>query len=135
MSNKIFIDTLFVVALINQRDEYHEKAIELSNIYEGASLITSDVVLLEIGNALARNFKKEAIQIIDDFLSSSDVEIVRITPLLFERAYSIYKQYYDKDWGLIDCVSFAIMKEKAVKKALTFDQHFIQAGFLSLMRH
>ena len=134
MSNKVFIDTLFVVALINQRDAFHQKASELADEYEGEPLLTTDAVLLEIGNALARNFKQQAIEIIDDFLSSNDVEIVRLTPQLFEHAYSLYRQYRDKEWGLIDCVSFVVMHDAGVSDALTFDQHFTQAGFRALMR-
>lgn len=134
MSNKVFIDTLFVVALINQRDAYHDKAAQLADTYEGKPVLITDVVLLEIGNALARNFKQEAIEVIDSFLASSDVEMVRFTPQLFERAYALYKQYQDKEWGLIDCVSFVVMRDAGVGSALTFDQHFVQAGFQALMR-
>ncbi|MBM4296375.1 MAG: type II toxin-antitoxin system VapC family toxin [Deltaproteobacteria bacterium] len=134
MSNKTFIDTLFVVALINQRDAYHQKATQLADEYEGKLLLTTDVVLLEIGNALARNFKQQAVEVIDDFLWSSEVEIVRLSPPLFENAYSLYRQYQDKEWGLIDCVSFVVMREAGVSEALTFDQHFTQAGFRALMR-
>jgi predicted nucleic acid-binding protein len=91
-------------------------------------------VLLEIGNALARNFKRQAIEVIDDLLGSSEVEIVRLNPQLFDRAYALYKQYQDKEWGLLDCVSFVVMRDAGVNNALTFDQHFAQAGFQALMR-
>jgi uncharacterized protein len=47
--NKIFVDTLFVVALINQRDQYHQRASELADSLETQLLITIDAVLLEIG--------------------------------------------------------------------------------------
>lgn len=134
MSNKVFVDTLFVVALINQRDAYHAKASELADLYDGQPLLTTDVVLLEIGNALARNFKQQAIEVIDSFLTSSEVEIVRLTPQLFEQAYLLYKRYQDKEWGLLDCVSFVVMREAGIRNALTFDQHFVQAGFQALMR-
>lgn len=135
MSNRVFVDALFVIALINQRDAYHAKASELADLYDEQPLLTTDVVLLEIGNALARNFKQQAIEIIDDFLSSSEVEIVRLNPQLFEQAYSLYKQYQDKEWGLIDCVSFVVMREAGISSALTFDQYFGQAGFQALMRY
>ena len=134
MSNKVFIDTLFVVALINQHDVYHDKATKLADEYEGVSLLTTDVVLLEIGNALARNFKEQAVEVIDDFLASGEVEIVRLDPQLFDRAYSLYRQYRDKEWGLVDCVSFIVMREAGVTSGLTFDQHFVQAGFQALLR-
>jgi uncharacterized protein len=52
--NKIFVDTLFVVALINRRDQYHQQASELADSLETRPLITTDAVLLEIGNALVQ---------------------------------------------------------------------------------
>jgi predicted nucleic acid-binding protein len=49
--DKIFVDTLFIVASINQRDQYHQKALELAKAFENYPLITTDAVLLEVGNA------------------------------------------------------------------------------------
>jgi hypothetical protein len=51
---------------------------------------------LEIGNALARNFKTEAVAIIDDFLKSEEVIVVHLTPQLFEQGFALYQQYEDK---------------------------------------
>ncbi len=133
MPNRIFVDTLFVVALINPRDQYHAKAGELAAKYEDNPLLVTDAVLLEIGNGLARNYKQEAIDVIEDFLDSEEVQIVRLTTELFERAFDLYKKYEDKDWGLIDCISFIAMKDAGVTEALTFDQDFEQAGFKALM--
>ncbi len=36
--------------------------------------------------------------------------------------------------GLTDCISFVVMQEQKVNKAMTIDRHFIQAGFRALMR-
>jgi predicted nucleic acid-binding protein len=130
---RIFIDTLFVVALINPRDQHHAKAIKLAAKYENHLFLVTDAVLLEIGNGLARNYKQEAIEVIEGFFDSEEVEIVRLTPELFEQAFDLYKKYKDKDWGLIDCISFIVMTEAGVNQALTFDQHFEQAGFEALM--
>lgn len=133
MPNQTFIDTLFVIALINPRDQYHVKAMALATNYENSRLLTTDAVLLEIGNGLAKNYKAEAVTVIEDFLSSEEVEIVRLNPQLFERAFELYKKYKDKSWGLIDCISFVVMADAGVTEALTFDQHFEQAGFIALM--
>jgi predicted nucleic acid-binding protein len=129
-----FIDTLFVIALINRRDKYHEQADEMAELYDGQPLLTTDAILLEIGNAMARAFKPEAAQVIEDFLTSEDVEVVRLTPELFERALALYKSRPDKEWGLVDCISFVVMQDAGVTDALTFDRHFAQAGFRALMR-
>jgi predicted nucleic acid-binding protein len=131
---KIFVDTLFVVALVNRRDQYHQQASELADQLAGQPLLITDAVLLEIGNALARNYKVEATQIIDEFFTSDEVEIVRLTPELFDEGVALYRQYHDKAWGLVDCISFIVMRQHQATAALTFDQHFVQAGFHALMR-
>ena len=100
----------------------------------GQPLLITDAVLLEIGNALARNYKAEASEIIDDFFRAEEVELVRLTPALFNAGFALYQQYQDKAWGLVDCISFSVMRQYHVIEALTFDQHFVQAGFHALMR-
>jgi len=42
------------------------------------------------------------------------------------------QKYQDKSWGLIDCISFIVMRENEITQILTFDQHFTQAGFVVL---
>ena len=128
-----FIDTSFVVALINQRDQYHVQAVELASQFDKRSLVTTDAVLLEIGNALARNFKEASIQIIEYFLMSDEVEIIPLNTQLFARAFELYRSHLDKSWGLIDCVSFVVMRDFGLSESLTADKHFEQAGFAVLL--
>ncbi|MFO1424884.1 MAG: PIN domain-containing protein [Candidatus Competibacteraceae bacterium] len=134
MTDRLFVDTLFIVALVNRRDQYHRQALDLADQYDEWPLLTTDAVLLEVGNALARNHKQEAVAIIERLLAAVEIEIVRMTPDLFARAFVVYKQYQDKSWGLVDCLSFVAMREAKVNRALTFDRHFVQAGFECLMR-
>jgi predicted nucleic acid-binding protein len=81
--SKAFLDTGFVIALINERDQYHQQALDLADLYEQYLLVITDAVFLEIANALARNYKQEAIQVIEDLTSSENIEVVRLTPELF----------------------------------------------------
>ncbi|MGI9182371.1 MAG: type II toxin-antitoxin system VapC family toxin [Longimicrobiaceae bacterium] len=134
MVSRIFVDTLFVIALINRRDWYHGQAVALADSLAGHPLLITDAVLLEVGNSLARGYKKDAVQVIDHFLASPEVEIVHLTPQLFEQAFPLYRSHQDKEWGLVDCISFAVMREAGITEALTFDRHFVQAGFQVLMR-
>ena len=64
---RTFVDTLYIVALVNERDEYHEKANELVEICDSQPLLVTDAVLLEIGNSLARNHKQKAVEIFEEF--------------------------------------------------------------------
>jgi predicted nucleic acid-binding protein len=134
VSKTPFLDTLFVIALINTRDQCHLRALKLAKQYEGYRFLTTDAVLLEVGNALARNYKAQAIDVLEHFLAAEDVEIVRLTPTLFEAGFTLYRSHRDKEWGLVDCISFVVMRQAGVHEALTFDQHFVQAGFQALMR-
>lgn len=129
MQEQIFIDTGFIIALVSERDDYHQQALELADLLETAYLITTDAVLLEIGNGLSRQYKQEAIQIIDGFITSENVEVVELTPQLFIEAFAKYRNYKDKQWGLVDCLSFVVMENRGISKVLTFDRHFLQAGF------
>lgn len=127
--SRIFVDSGFVIALINQRDQYHQQALELADRVEGHPLLITDAVLLEIGNALVRNYKQQATELIEQFLAADEVEVVSLTPQLFRQALGLYKMYQDKEWGLVDCVSFIVMWQTGVSQVLTFDRHFVQAGF------
>ena len=132
--NKVFIDTAFVVALVNPWDKYHIEATNLSQQYKNQPLLTTDVVLIEIGNALARNHKTAAVQVMDAFRSSKEITIISLDNDLFEKAFDLYTKYADKSWGLADCVSFIVMRDYAITDVLTSDRHFEQAGFNILMR-
>lgn len=85
--NRIFVDTVFVVALVNQKDQYHDQALELSRKYENAPLLMTEAVLLEIGNALAKDYKQEAIETIKAFRTSNEVVIVELNSQLFNKGF------------------------------------------------
>ncbi len=130
---KTLIDTSFVVALVNKRDEDHEKALEFSFDFNRKQTIITDAILLEIGDSLSRRFKKECIEAIEGFFESEEVEVIRLNETLFNKAFELYKTHTDKTWGLVDCISFVVMKENNITDALTSDKHFVQAGFCALM--
>ena len=132
MPNRIFVDTSFVIALINANDQYHNQAQALSYRFDKSSLVTTDAVLLEIGNALAKDFREEAIETIRVFRTARNTKIVEISASLFEKGFETFQKYDDKDWGLVDCISFVVMWEAGVVEALTFDSDFNQAGFTIL---
>jgi predicted nucleic acid-binding protein len=46
----------------------------------------------------------------------------------------MFRSRQDKEWGLVDCVSFVVMQNRGIAEALTADEHFHQAGFRSLLR-
>lgn len=129
MSKALFVDTGYIIALINENDSYHSQALALSEKYDGQRLVTTDAVLLEVGNALSRLARKQASLIIHHFQTADEVTLVPLNPTLFKTAMHWYDKHQDKTRGLVDCVSFAVMTEMQLSVALAFDRHFIQAGF------
>ena len=83
---------------------------------------------------MAKNFRAASIQVMDDFFTSSKIQIVHLYPDLFDKGFSVYRSRLDQTWGLIDCVSFIVMREAGIVESLTADKHFEQAGFRALLR-
>jgi predicted nucleic acid-binding protein len=131
---KTFVDTAFILAVISEKDELHQKSRELVKIYGTLPWMTTDLVLYEVANSLAGNAKPQAQKIISEFLEADGIEIVYASPALFRKGFALYCKYADKTWGLVDCVSFVVMRENGITDALTNDKHFQQAGFNALMR-
>jgi uncharacterized protein len=133
VKNRIFLDTSYILALTNSRDQYHEQASQLVGRFAGYPTLVTDGVLLEIGNALARSHRQEATRVIRQLLTSDEVEIIHVTSGLLEQGLTLYSAHQDKTWSLVDCISSVVMREAGVTGALTFDRHFEQAGFQVLM--
>ncbi len=137
MANKpLFLDTAYIYALFNTRDQWHQKAIEWQQQVDNEKhlLLTTQFILIEIGNGLSSlKFRQDAAEILYTLEKSSFVEVIPATSELFKKALKLYEQRQDKDWGLTDCTSFVVMNEKKITDALTTDEHFRQAGFNALL--
>ena len=71
---------------------------------------------------------------VDAISANPNTEVVPQTAMLFRDALGFYRTHQDKEWGLTDCSSFIIMRQRGLTEALTFDRHFEQAGFRALLR-
>ena len=132
---KIFSIAPFAIALSIETDSFHEKAVQLSEELDGAILVTTRAILLEIGNALSkRPFRKASVALLRSLETDESVVIVPLSEELYQKGMTLFVKRADKDWGLIDCISFIVMQEHEITEALTTDNHFQQAGFHALMR-
>jgi predicted nucleic acid-binding protein len=134
VKRRIFIDTVYLLGLLNPRDRWHGKAVEMSATVRGP-FVTSDAVLTEVADAVAhRSRRKWACEAVADLRADPDVTCVCIDGATFGAGLQLYQQMVDKDWSLTDCLSFAIMRREQITDVLTADVHFVQAGFRALMR-
>lgn len=130
----VFADSFHFLALLNQTDPAHARAV-VEHRRKWPGIVTTDGVLLEVGDAFC------APRDHDDFLALHDslpldarIKIVRLTRELFERGVELFRKRPDKDWPLTDCISFLVMEDAGITEALTADRHFEQAGFKALLK-
>lgn len=97
--------------------------------------MTTQAILLEIGNSLSKQkYRAAAIQLLDSLETDPSVEVVLLINSLYRSAFNLFKQREEKEWGLVDCISFIVMQDRGITDALTTDAHFQQAGFRALLR-
>jgi uncharacterized protein len=132
---RLFIDTVFIQALLNKRDQYHPQAKAfLPRVRAAKEVWVTEAVLVEVGNALAAVNRPAAVQFIQQCYSTANLQVVPVDTPLLTRALQLYHERPDKTWGLTDCISFVVMWEQGLTDAVTADVHFVQAGFRALLR-
>ena len=132
----LFLDTSGLVALLVADDAGHDQAARQFQSLRpsGRPVITTDWVLAELGNSLARSpARPVAAKLIRRLLERPRARVVFVDQALLKRGLERYAGYADKTWGLVDCVSFEVMSDHSCREAFTADRHFEQAGFRRLL--
>ena len=94
----------------------------------------TDAVIVEFCNALSKHqLRARAIALVKLLTTNPAFDVVHVTKEIYERSFALYSNRPDKDWGLTDCISFEVMRERKIKQVLTADMHFQQAGFDALL--
>lgn len=131
----IFVDTGYLLALLNPGDELFERAQRwAASIHE--PLMTTEYVLWELVNALSDPIDRPKVHAaVAEIRSSPDWVLLPAGPELFAAGLAFHQARPDKHWSHTDCMSFLVMNERGPPRALAFDRHFEQAGFVALLRH
>lgn len=134
MMAAIFADTFYFIALLDSSDASHLKAVAWSR-QKGVSFVTTEYVLLELGDAFHAPGQREEFVVFQDAVrTDSKFRVVTSSPQLYIAGLNLFRRRRDKHWQLTDCISFALMKDRSLREALTGDQHFEQAGFSALLK-
>ncbi len=129
----VFADTFYFLALLNERDAGHDRAVSASRA-PGLQLVTTEFVLLEVADALCKpGQREEALALWNVVETEAAFRLIRASTDLVKRGREIYRQRRDKEWSLTDCISFVVMQDEQLTEALTGDRHFEQAGFKPLL--
>jgi predicted nucleic acid-binding protein len=73
------------------------------------------------------------VSLITSFDRDPRIEVTPLSEELYGRGLTFFERHRDKEWGLTDCISFVVMRDRGLTDALTADAHFRQAGFRPLL--
>lgn len=129
----VFLDTVGLIALWDATDQWHDsarKAMESLDV-PGTRLTTSSYILLECGNAATRKpYRSDVCLLRDQFLIRGD--LISPTEADIDQAWAEYLRRSAADAGIIDHVSFVVMRRLGITDVFTNDRHFKAAGFNTL---
>jgi predicted nucleic acid-binding protein len=128
----VFVDSSGIIAAFDRRDAGHEVAAKAwKRLAQGRqALLTTQLVLAEVVTHLRRRASWEASRRVGEaLLSSRGIETVGLDDDQLQAAWREFVRNPDPKLSLCDAASFVLMRERGIKRALTFDRHFADAGF------
>lgn len=132
MTRGVLWDSSAILALLDADDADHARAVEVASQIardRRPSFITNYIeaeahalLLRKLGRTVARQW-----------LLTASLPVVAVLPTEEQRAKDILARHIDKDWTLCDAISFAVLDERRVSHAFTFDHHFRQHGRIQVL--
>jgi len=130
----IFVDTGYLWALLDNRDELHARAVAWQSVVAEPLAVTEHVLWEMFNGFSAPDERAKAHAAYEAIRSDTEWQLVSASEQLLEAGLRLHRQHADKHWSLTDCISFVVMRERGIRRALTYDHHFEQAGFEALLR-
>ena len=132
----VFADTLYWIALINSRDQWHQRVVSINAELSDAHLVTPDSALTELANVFAEYgdvMRRKVALAIRTVLSDEQMDVLSETRQTFLDALTLYESRSDKAYSLTDCIAMKAMRNRGITDVLTHDAHFTQEGFHTLL--
>lgn len=131
--NAVFLDTVGLLAIWDETDQWHRVAKTAYTSLRGglAEVLTTTFVLAECANAAARRPYRLAPDQMRERLARGG-RIIVPTGDHWDTAWSAYRRGDAAGAGIVDQISFAVMRRLGVTRAFTNDRHFRAAGLESL---
>lgn len=136
---KIFADTAGRGHLLDSAQPYHTQATTFyrSARQQGRRLVTTNYVIAELAALLhspLRIPRPMIVNLITNLKTSLWIDVLHVSSEMDDQAWQLFSQRLDKNWSLVDCSSFIVMRQHGIQEALTTDHHFEQAGFSCLLK-
>ena len=133
---RVLVDTSALVALVNSRDQWHERAVRAAraNTASGVHYVSTVLVLAEFHARLMYLRRADhARRATTSFLDDPAHEWLDVDSALVGHAMARWLlRFADQPFSMTDAVSFEVMRRERIKHAFAFDRHFETAGFTLL---
>jgi predicted nucleic acid-binding protein len=131
--NVVFLDTVGLLALWDASDQWHLAAESAFRDLSRAKalLTTTSFVMLECANAAARRPYRQTVERLRERMESNNM-LVFPTDADWREAWAAYQEGDASRPGIVDYISFAVMRRLGIRQAFTNDRHFQEAGFETL---
>lgn len=133
---RIFADSLYWVAMIHSRDQWHQAAMDAAAGLAGCRLVTTDDVLNEVLASICKAgpvLRRAASALVHDLHADPAITVHPQSRPGFLAGLALFEARPDKQYSLTDCISMATMRYEGITEVLTHDQHFFQEGFVLLL--
>ena len=115
----IFLDSTYLIGLMIDNDDYHQKAHQLRPIIDKERKIINNTVLVEVLNSLKKNNHK--IEIMDTLLNLD--KVVFLTNEDYNESLNLFN-YYNLSVNYSDCTILKTMIDNNVSVIVSFDSDF-----------
>lgn len=125
MSDQLFVDSNFFIALFHQQDSLHEQALSIAKNLDRQwrPLVISNFVFLEVVTVLSqRKSRAQAREAGKFFLSDPGIVMHHIDEKLQQASWNIFQTVGRKGMSFVDCSIVALMQSEGIHTLLTFDQ-------------
>ena len=125
----ILVDSSYYIAIADTKDQWHKRALELSEYIGNNSSIVSSFIISEVVTEIGRRSSgKVAYNIYNYFIDNCKIIYID-RDLLVESMEIVLK--YDGALSLADAASIAIMDNMKIGEIISFDSDFDKVDFIS----
>jgi uncharacterized protein len=129
----VMLDTVGLLAVWDGSDQWNvaADAAYKAITQRGRPVVTTPLILWECGNAAARRPFRQRVNVLRQKLIREGL-LIEPMPHEIEAAWVAYDRGDASQAGIVDHVSFQVMRRLGITEAFTNDKHFQAAGFTLL---